>query len=364
MTRTKSDKVRWGIVSTAQIGRWVFTPALRATACGELVGVASRDRARAAAFAGDLGIPEVFASYDDLLHSDRIDAVYLPLPNSMHEEYAIRAAERGKHVFCEKPLATSEDAAQRMVDAAADNGVVLMEAMVFRYHPQTLRLRRLLDAGAIGDLRHVEMRMGAPQGPGNIRWRPELGGGVLMDVGCYLISVARWAAGAEPTQVTAVWQESAPPLRDTEDDGDRTGGANGPPPSGQDREGSVDSHLGLLLGFPDGVVATLFGAFDTAPMRGAHLAGSGGTLHIEQPTHPYEESAYTLATPQATERVTLNNGVRAFTPALDHFHDCVLDGAAPLLVATDAIATLRVMAAAAESARSGRTVHLASDGHP
>ena len=320
------------MVSTAQIGRWVFAPALRATARGQIVGVASRVRAQAAAFAGDLGIPEVYASYDDLLCSDRIDAVYLPLPNSMHEEWAIRAAERGKHVFCEKPLATSAAGAQRMVDAAAAHGVVLMEAMVFRYHPQTLRLRRLLDGGAIGDLRHIDAYMGGPQGPVNIRWQPELGGGVLMDIGCYLITVARWAAGTEPVHVTAVWQ--------------------------QDRAGGVDRHLGLLLGFPDGVVATLFGAFDTAPLRGAHLAGSGGTLHIEQPTHPYEESAYTLTTAQATERVTLHNGVRAFTPALDHFHDCVLDGATPMLANTDAIATLRVMAAAAESARSGATVRL------
>ena len=335
MKQVKSDKVRWGIVSTAQIGRWVFAPALRAAARGELIGVASRDRPRAASFAGDLDIPEVFASYDDLLWSDRVDAVYLPLPNSMHEEWAIRAIEHGKHVLCEKPLATSPAAAQRMVDAAARHGVVLMEAMVYRYHPQTLRLRRLLDAGAIGDLRHIDMRMGGLQPAGNIRWLPELGGGVLTDIGCYLIDVARWAAGTEPVQVTAVWQE--------------------------DRDGGVDSRIGLLLGFPGGVVATLFGAFDTILPRGAQLAGSGGTLHIEQPTHPYEESAYTVTTPQATERVTLNNGVRAFTPALDHFHDCVLDGAPPRLANTDAIGTLRVMAAAAESARTGQTVHLAAE---
>ena len=338
MKQVKSDKVRWGgkvrwgIVSTAQIGRWVFAPALRATARGELTGVASRDRERAAAFAGDLEIPEVFASYDDLLWSERVDAVYVPLPNSMHEEWAIRAMEHGKHVFCEKPLATSPEGAQRMVDAAARHGVVLMEAMVFRYHPQTQRLRRLLDAGAIGDLRHVAVHMGAPVPAGNIRWLPELGGGALADIGCYLIEVARWAAGAEPVRVSATWRET--------------------------REDGVDSRIGLLLEFPDTVVATLFGAFDAAPVRGAHLAGSGGSLHIEQPTHPYEESAYTLTTPQATERVTLNNGVRAFTPALDHFHDCVLDGAAPMLANTDAIATLRIMAAAAESARTGKTVRL------
>ena len=218
-------KVRWGIVSTAQIGRYVFIPALRATRRGELVAVAGRDPGRSAAFAGDLDIPEVFDSYDAMLGSDLVDAVYLPLPNTMHEEWVLRAAECGKHVFCEKPLATTAAAAQRMVDAARRHGVLLWEAMVFRYHPQTLRLRRLLDAGAIGDLRHVHMRMSfnLPRGD-NIRWQPELAGGVLMDVGCYLITVARWAAGSEPTHVSATWQ--------------------------LDPEHGVDRHLGLLLTFP------------------------------------------------------------------------------------------------------------------
>ena len=326
-------KVRWGIVSTAQIGRYVFIPALRATRRGELVAVAGRDPGRSAAFAGDLDIPEVFDSYDAMLASDLVDAVYLPLPNTMHEEWVLRAAECGKHVFCEKPLATTAAAAQRMVDAARRHGVLLWEAMVFRYHPQTLRLRRLLDAGAIGDLRHVHMRMSfnLPRGD-NIRWQPELAGGVLMDVGCYLITVARWAAGSEPTHVSATWQ--------------------------LDPEHGVDRHLGLLLTFPGSVVATLYGGFDGLTSPGAHLSGSGGSLHIEQPTHPYEESAYTLTTPAATERVDLHHGVRAFTPALDHFHDCLLDGATPLLDARDAILTLRVMEAAQEAARSQRTVAL------
>ena len=259
--------------------------------------------------------------------------MYLPLPNTMHEEWVLRAAECGKHVFCEKPLATTAAAAQRMVDAARRHGVLLWEAMVFRYHPQTLRLRRLLDAGAIGDLRHVHMRMSfnLPRGD-NIRWQPELAGGVLMDVGCYLITVARWAAGSEPTHVSATWQ--------------------------LDPEHGVDRHLGLLLTFPGGVVATLYGGFDGLTSPGAHLIGSGGSLHLEQPTHPYEESAYTLTTPAATERVDLHHGVRAFTPALDHFHDCLLDGATPLLDARDAILTLRVMDAAQEAARSQRTVAL------
>lgn len=327
------DRVRWGIVSTAQIGRNVFIPALRAARRGELTAVAGRDAGRTAAFAAELGVPEVFASYDALLASDRVDAVYLPLPNTMHEEWTLRAVECGKHVFCEKPLATTVAGAQRMVDAARRRGVLLWEAMVFRYHPQTLRLRRLLDGGAIGDLRHLHMRMSfnLPAGE-NIRRQPELGGGVLMDVGCYLITVARWAAASEPTQVSAAWHV--------------------------DPQHGVDLRLALLLAFPGGAAATLYGGFDGAATPGAHLIGSRGSLHIEQPTHPYEESAYTLTTPAATERVTLRNGVRAFTPALDHFHDCVLDGRTPLLDARDAILTLRVMEAAQEAARSQRTVTL------
>ena len=269
---------------------------------------------------------------DQVVSRDDVDLVIVGSPDHAHREPAVAAFEHGKHVFCEKPLATSPEAAQRMVDAAARHGVLLMEAMVFRYHPQTLRLRRLLDAGAIGDLRHVAMHMGGPLPSGNIRWQPDLGGGALADIGCYLIDVARWAAGTEPVRVSAAWRET--------------------------RQGGVDSRIGLLLEFPDAVVATLFGTFDAMPVRGAQLAGSGGSLHIEQPTHPYEESAYTLTTPQATERATLNNGVRAFTPSLDHFHDCLLDGAAPMLPNSDAIATARVMGAAAESARTGRTVHL------
>lgn len=327
-------KVRWGIVSTAQIGRNVFIPALRAAPRGELAAVAGRDAGRTEAFARELGIPAVFSGYDALLTSDAVDAVYLPLPNTMHEEWALRAAACGKHVFCEKPLAGSAAAGQRMVDAARRRGVLLWEAMVFRYHPQTLRLRRLLDGGAIGDLRHLQMRMSfnLPAG-GNIRWQPELGGGVLQDVGCYLITVARWAAGSEPIQVSAAWQ--------------------------LDAERGVDRRLTLLLVFPGGVTAALYGGFDGLTTPGAHLIGSGGSLQIEQPTHPYEESAYTLTTPAATERVELHNGVRAFTPALDHFHDCVLDGRAPLLDAGDAIGTLRVMDAAAEAARTNRTVTIA-----
>ena len=326
-------KVRWGIVSTAQIGRNVFIPALRATRRGEVAAVAGRDAGRSAAFAGDLGIPQVFSSYDALLASDAVDAVYLPLPNTMHEEWALRAAECGKHVFCEKPLADTAAAGQRMVEAARRHGVLLWEAMVFRYHPQTLRLRRLLDGGAIGGLRHVQMRMSfnLPAGA-NIRWQPELGGGVLQDVGCYLITVARWAVGGEPTQVSAAWR--------------------------LDPERGVDLGLTLLLEFAGGVTAALYGGFDGLTTPGAHLTGSRGALHIEQPTHPYEESAYTLTTPAATERVALHNGVRAFTPALEHFHDCVLDGAAPLLDARDAIHTLRVMDAAAEAARTRRTIPL------
>lgn len=329
----EKDKISWGIISTAQIGREVFVPALRDTEHGEIVAVAGRDTARTSAFAADLNIKETYNNYDHLLDNDSIDAVYLPLPNSMHEKWAVRAAERGKHIFCEKPLATTPAAAHRMLDAAKRNNVLLWEAMVFKYHPQTLRLQSIIKDGIIGNPRHLQMRMSINLArDDNIRWNYELGGGVLLDIGCYLITFARWAAGSEPTHVAATWEI--------------------------DKKYHVDRHMALLLTFEGGFTANLFGGFDGAASSGAHLIGSQGSIHINQPTHPYEDSFYTLSTPRATEQVKLHNGVRAFTPALNYFHGCLLNQTPAPVSNDDPIKNLRVMEAAKRSAETSKTIPL------
>src|SRR5262249_42435535 len=163
-------------------------PAFARSTHAELRAIASRSLGRARAAAAAAGIPTAYGSYEQLLEDPAIDAVYIPLPNSLHADWAMKAAERGKHVLCEKPLAPTAAAAQRVVDFCRAKGVCLLDGFAWPHHPRTARLRQLLDGGRLGEVRRVTgaftfaMR---PLDPANIRLRPELGGGSLLDVGCY-----------------------------------------------------------------------------------------------------------------------------------------------------------------------------------
>jgi D-xylose 1-dehydrogenase (NADP+, D-xylono-1,5-lactone-forming) len=182
----------------------MFIPGVRDGSLGDVVAVGSRDLDTARSFAADLDIGHAFGTYDALLGSD-IDAVYVALPNSLHPEWVIRAAVAGKHVLCEKPLASRAEDAERMADACRRAGVLLMEAFMWRHHPQHARVRELLQNGAIGEPRLVRSSFtyaidwSAP----NVRLQADLEGGSLMDVGCYAVNAARWLLQAEPTGVTA-----------------------------------------------------------------------------------------------------------------------------------------------------------------
>ncbi len=201
-------KLRWGVISTSNIGRAAVNPAIQASNNGELLAVASRDEERARDFAGQWGIPAHYGSYQALLDDASLDAVYIPLPNSMHREWTIRAAENGKHVLCEKPLALNAAECGEMQAAADANGVKLMEAFMYRFHPRTERVVEMVRAGAVGDLKMITSAFTFRlTNPDNIRLDPALGGGSLMDVGCYCVNVSRTIAGAEPVEVQAVAHE-------------------------------------------------------------------------------------------------------------------------------------------------------------
>ncbi len=195
---------RWGVLSTAKIARDHVIPAILESENGVLAGIASRDGARAAALATRFGAPHSFGSYDDLLASDAIDGVYIPLPTSEHAEWAIRAADAGKHVLVEKPLALKAADIEPVIAARDRNGVVVSEAFMVFYHPQWAKVRDLIAAGAIGRLRKVQ---GAftyfNRDPDNMRNRLDLGGGALPDIGVYPIVTTRLATGAEPKRVRA-----------------------------------------------------------------------------------------------------------------------------------------------------------------
>src|SRR5215210_2331101 len=177
----QSNRLRWGILGTARIAD-SLVQAIKLSNNSELTAIASRDPALAQAWARDRDVPLTFGSYDEMLASDAIDAVYIPLPNALHKEWVIRAAQKGKHVLCEKPLATSAQDAEEMIAAAEKNGVKLMEAFMYRFHPQTVRVKELVTEGVVGQVKIVRSSFGFYlDRPNDVRWSKELGGGALLD---------------------------------------------------------------------------------------------------------------------------------------------------------------------------------------
>ena len=320
--------LRWGILSTANIGRGSVIPAIRASRNGRVAAVASRDAARATAFAAETGIPMALGSYQALLADPEIDAVYIPLPNNLHREWAIRAAERGKHILCEKPLALTRADCLEMEAAARANGVQLMEAFMYRFHPRTERVVALVRSGAVGELKTIRstftFRLTRPD---NIRLRPELGGGAVMDVGCYCINASRTIAGAEPETVQA-WAEWT--------------------------ESGVDQRLLGTLFFPGDVTAQFDCALSLERREWYEVAGTEATLRIPAAFVPGTgEAAIEHHRGRAPVEQEIIAGANQYQLMVEHFADCVHAGTAPRYPVAEAAANLAVIEALLRSARSG-----------
>lgn len=199
-------KLRFGILSTAKIGTLKVIPAMQRGKQTEVVAIASRDRTKASAAANELGIASAHGSYDELLADPNVDAIYNPLPNHMHVPWSIKALEAGKHVLCEKPIGLSADEGQQLVDAGkAHPDLKLMEAFMYRHHPQWQKARDLVQNGGIGELRTIQSFFSYYNDDGdNIRNMADIGGGGLMDIGCYCISLSRFLFDAEPNRVFGI----------------------------------------------------------------------------------------------------------------------------------------------------------------
>jgi predicted dehydrogenase len=254
-----ASPLRIGILSTAKIARQFITGARPSTEV-EIVAVASRDAAKGAAFAQELGIGRHYDSYDSMLAARDIDAIYNPLPNSLHAEWSIRAAEAGKHVLCEKPLAASAASAREIFAAARRHGVHIVEGYPYCAQPQTLKMRELLDAGTIGQVKLIQASFGFTLADGpNIRLDSGLAGGAMMDVGSYCVSLARLVAKERASRVsaTAVWTDSG-----------------------------VDRTLVATIEFPGGLLAQFGSSFATALHRQALIVGTDGVLQTTFYNHP------------------------------------------------------------------------------
>lgn len=251
------DTLRWGIISSAKIAREKVIPGLQRADNCEVVAIGSRDRQTAAAVAERWGIPSAYGSYDDVLADPRVDAVYVPVPNHLHARWTIAAAEAGKHVLCEKPMALTADEAQTMVDVCERTGVALMEAFMYRLHPSWERARELVADGTIGDLVAVDSWFSYyNDDPANIRNIPEVGGGALMDIGCYCIDLSRLLFGSEPTRVASHMR--------------------------RDPVQHVDTTTTALLGFGSGV-ASFTCSTRAKPDQYVTIHGTEGRLHLGVP---------------------------------------------------------------------------------
>jgi len=249
-----------GIIGAANIARQ-FTAALRDNPVVRVVAVASRTDDAARAYAAANGIERWFGSYEALLAERGIDAVYNPLPNHLHAEWSIKAANAGKHVLCEKPLCLTRADAEAMFAAARANGVVLLEAYPYKFQPQAIALQRLLDEGAIGTVRTMQASFGfTVMNPEvNIRMKPEVGGGALLDAGSYPVSLVRLVMGERPLRVTAtpVWADTG-----------------------------VDISMMATLEFADHRYAQVSCAMNVANHRRAVIMGTAGTIETEYINHP------------------------------------------------------------------------------
>jgi predicted dehydrogenase len=249
--------LRWGLLSTARINDALLA-GVSASAAGEAVAVASRDLARARAYAQERGIPTAHGSYEALLADRDVDAVYVSLPNGLHLEWSARALRAGKHVLCEKPMARDPAAVDATFALAAERGLVLSEAFMYRHHPQTLRLAELVAEGAIGPLRAIRSHFSfLLSDRDDVRLSARLDGGALMDLGTYCVSAARLLAG-EPEAVTGV----------------QVLGGNG-----------VDVSFAGSMRFARGVVAAFDASFRCAGGYGLEVSGESGTLHVTDPWH-------------------------------------------------------------------------------
>jgi predicted dehydrogenase len=337
MTSTDYLPLRLGILGAANIARH-FAAGVEGSAKVTLVAVASRDLARAEAFAAKSGIPRAIGGYEALLADPDVEAIYNPLPNSLHAQWSIRALEAGKHVLCEKPIAVTAAEARAMFAAATGAGRLLFEAFPYRAQPQTHALARLVASGEIGRPRLIQASFGFPvANPANIRLDPALGGGALLDAGSYAVSLVRLLAGEPPRRVSAFAQWT---------------------------ERGVDSSLVANLDFPSGLVAQAACSFGTGIYRRAVVACEDGVaatdfLNHVTPADPgvlevrrggWEQTREDLVFPPC-------NGFRA---EADSFADAVRQGPGRWsgIGVDESIDVMRILDAIVASAREGRPVDL------
>jgi xylose dehydrogenase (NAD/NADP) len=325
-----NKKLNWGLLSTAQINAALFIP-LRTPSRNRLLAVASRDQVRADAYAHRFRIPRAYGSYESLLADPKIDVIYNPLPNHMHAEWTIKAMEAGKHVLCEKPLALSVDEVDAIAAAAKRTGKVAAEAFMYRFHPQTLKVKEIVESGALGNVQVIRGAFRYWLGRAeDYRLDPAMGGGGLWDVGCYLVNYARLLAGEEPAEVFG-WQVTGP-----------TG---------------VDESFTGQLRFPGGIHALFDCGMNSKNRTFLEIVGSEATLRIPNPFVPQLLERIFLIRGRRTKTIFLR-GQYLYRGEVEDMADAALLGKSQHVSLVDSRANIAALVALRESARTGKLVSL------
>lgn len=325
-------KVRWGIMSTASIGKRSVIPGIQQSKRNTVAAVASRSLENAEQFAKELNIPKAYGSYEELLQDPEIDAVYIPLPNHLHKEWTLKAAAAGKHILCEKPIALDEIEAKEMVEACEKAGVVLAEAYMYRHQQRYEDIKALIKDGEIGDIRgiHANFTFNGAANHNNIRYKKEWGGGSIYDVGCYPISAARFLLDEEPTAVTAHAFFSP-------------------------EHGDVDMMAAGMMEFSNGVALTFDCAMWAAFRNELEILGTDGRIVMKAAF--LGDQSYDIIKGDEVTTVQVEN-INPYSLQADSFADSVLDGKPTKFPFEDMIKNMKAVKGALLSAEKNERITL------
>ena len=326
-------KVRWGVLGVARIATTQVIPAMQSSTLCEIAGIASRDRARAEEAARRLGIPKAYGSYDEMLRDPEIEAVYNPLPNHLHVPFSIRAAEAGKHVLCEKPVAMNAAEVRALIAARDRTGVTIGEAFMVQVHPQWVRTTELVRAGRIGQLRSAMGSFGYFKlDPDNVRNIREYGGGGIMDIGCYPIKTSRMVFGEEPVRVSAVLV--------------------------RDPKFGTDILTSAILEFPSGHAVFSCGTQVVANQR-MQFFGTTGRIELEIPFNAIKYAKSRILIDDGRDLTGSGIAIEEFPPCDqytiqgDRFSNAIREGGAPPVPLEDSLRNMAVIDAVFRSAETG-----------
>lgn len=307
-------KIKWGVLGYARIARLSGIPAIKMAPNSEFYAIASRDEEKLRQCKEDFGVVKTYTSYDDLLDDPDIDAVYIPLPNSLHKEWTIKAANKGKHVLCEKPVALNTQETVEMVEACEKNNVNFMEGFMYRFTDRTKKVQKVLKSGIIGEVKYINstFRFFLDR-EGTIKMKPELGGGSIYDVGCYPLNFVGMVTGKEPKSVSAeyIYQDG------------------------------VDIMFTGVLKYDDGVIATINSGFNSFSRMYSEIVGTKGAIEIPD-TFLDNAGVITVVTNEGTKEIPVEKCER-YALEVEEFADAILNNRKPMLTAKESIRNMRIM---------------------